>query len=114
MCLFYILLIIIVAVFIWLFINNRATEHFNEQSGQLCLDCTEKNFGQCLKCFNCTWIIDRFNNGSCVGGDVHNGPYNNEEHTMAYYGDPWAQKKYDNDHYKCSYGPKQSNRIIGI
>ena len=114
MCVVYILLTLAIIVAALLFMYTGKKEHFNEQSGQLCLDCHGKNFGQCLQCFNCTYIRDRFNNGTCVPGDVHNGPYNNEEHVMAYYTDPWAQKVYDNNHYKCSYGPKQSNRIISI
>jgi hypothetical protein len=109
----YILLILIIAGIIW-FAYNKKYEHFNEQTGQLCLDCNGKNFGQCLQCFNCTFLWDRYGNGYCTGGDQKSGPYNNEDYVVAYYTDVFPQQKYDNAHYKCSYGPPQENRIIGI
>jgi len=114
MCTIYIVLTLAIIVTALLFTYTGKKEHFNETSGKLCLDCNGKNFNQCLGCFNCTFLYDRFGNGFCTGGDVNNGPYNNEEYVMAYYNDPWAQKVYDNNHYKCSYGPHQASRIISI
>lgn len=113
MCTIYIILTLAIIVAALLFTYTGKTEHFNESSGQLCLDCHGKNFNQCLQCFNCVYGIDRFNQGFCVPGDMH-GPYNNEEFVRWYHRDPLSQMEYMNNNYKCSYGPPQANRIISI
>ena len=104
---------ITLVVLVLIFVYTKPAEHFNEQSGNLCLSCNDKNIAQCLECFNCVWIYDQFGQGKCVVGS-QSGPYNNEENVRWYHRDPWSQMVKDNNHYKCSYGPKQSNRIIGV
>jgi hypothetical protein len=111
-----ILVLIFTIIIVALFIINKGftyNEHFNEQMGRFCGSCSERTFGQCLQCFNCSWCVDKFGNGRCIGGDV-NGPYNYEKCALYYNSDPFNRMKYNNSHYKCSYGPIQANRIIGI
>lgn len=110
---FYILLIII-CVIMYSIIFKKEQENFNEQTGRLCITCANKTFNQCTQCFNCLWITDKWNNSMCVGGDVASGPYNNEDHAYYTASDPLPTMNYMNTHYKCSYGPKQGNRIIGV
>lgn len=88
-------------------------EGFNEQAGQFCTTCSGKTFNQCSDCFNCGFCVDQFGNGSCIGGD-HKGPWNKERCARWYSGNPYTFMKQMNDNYKCSYGPKASNRIIGV
>ena len=114
MCWIYILLIIVIAIFAYIMIFKQKQENFNEQSGRLCTTCSGRTFNQCTQCFNCLWIVDKFGQGACVGGDVASGPYNNEQYAMYYTGDPLPTMKYMNDNYKCSYGPMQGNRVIGV
>lgn len=114
MWLIYIILIIMTVWFVEMTrYSGQKKEHFNEQVGKFCTECHNKTFNQCLSCFNCGFGIDKFGNSACIGGD-HNGPFNYEEVALWYYGDPWSRMQYNNQHYKCSYGPKQSNRIIGV
>jgi hypothetical protein len=93
--------------------TNKNKENFNEQTGRFCMDCMDKTFNQCTQCFNCSWCVDKWGNGNCIGGDI-NGPYNAEKCALYYNGDPWSRMVQNNDNYKCSYGPPQENRIIGI
>lgn len=113
----YILLILAIIIMALLFMYTNKTEHFNEQNGQLCLSCEGKNYGDCLKCFNCGYGFKTFPNGvvngTCVVGNMH-GPYNNEDFDRWDNIDPLSKLEYMNDHPKCSYGPPQQNRIIGI
>ena len=110
--------IILIAITVWfiemisLTVNKK--EHFNEQVGKFCTECHDKSLNQCLSCFNCVFAIDKFGNSACIGGDVKSGPYNNEDVAYWYSGDPWTMMKYNNSHYKCSYGPMQANRVIGV
>jgi hypothetical protein len=88
-------------------------EKFNDQSGRFCPDCRNKTFNECLRCFNCGWCVDKDGNSGCVGGD-HNGPYNYENCAKWYYIDPFTYMSQINKDYKCSYGPRASNRVIGV
>jgi hypothetical protein len=92
-------------------LNKNVKEGFNEQVGNLCLDCYGKNFNQCLNCFNCGWAVDRNGNGTCIGGDVL-GPYNYERVARWYSGDPFYRMQERNRDYKLSYGPMSANRVI--
>lgn len=87
-------------------------EGFN-QGARLCNTCENKTFNQCVSCFDCSWCQDEFGSSGCIGGDV-NGPYNNEKCARYYTSDDFYQMRQDNDHYKYSYGPRSSNRRIGI
>ena len=107
-----IICIIFIALIIWLLIKPT-TEHFNEQSGTFCLSCRNKTPNQCLKCFNCLYITDKWGHSGCIGGDANSGPYNNEEYSRIYSGDPFSRMRENNDNYRCSYGPMQANRISG-
>lgn len=107
------LLVLIIAVIFW----YNGVEHFNEKTGQLCLDCEGKTFNECLTCNNCGFAVDKDGNSACIGGDV-NGPYNYEDAARWYYNDPYSymiQKNalglQDKQYYK---GPRQENRVIGI
>jgi hypothetical protein len=63
--------------------HNKITEGFNEQNGQFCTTCRNKTLGQCLKCFNCGYCVDKFGRGTCIGGD-YTGPYNFERCSKYY------------------------------
>jgi hypothetical protein len=95
------------------FSRGKNTEQFNDQTGKFCTTCQGKKFGQCTNCFNCGYCFDQWGNGGCIGGD-HNGPFNQEKCALWYYGDPWSRMLQNNKNYKCSYGPKQGNRVIGV
>lgn len=90
------------------------TEGFNDSSGQFSMTCGGKTFNQCLKSFNCGFVVDKWGNSGCVGGDVH-GPFNFEEGNYYYYhNDPYAYAMQQNENYRCNMGPRSSNRIIGV
>ena len=90
------------------------TENFNETSGKLCHSCKGKTFNECMGCFNCGYCIDEWGNGMCIGGDANSGPYNAEKCKIWYQGDQFVTMKQHNENYKCSYGPPNQNRIIGV
>lgn len=118
MNLIYILLIIIAFIFLYMAIfkqtKGQTEEHFNEQTGFFCSTCNDKTFNQCVRCFNCLWVTDKWNNSKCIGGDIASGPYNNEDYAYYTATDPLPTMKYMNKNYKCSYGPRQGNRVIGV
>ncbi len=109
----YPIFVLIFIICIIIYSNCKNYEGFSEQSGKFCVTCENKTFNQCQGCFNCGVCLDINGNYSCMGGN-YNGPYNNERCIRWYHGDPWGQMLKDNSSYKCSYGPKQSNRIIGV
>lgn len=112
----YIILIFILvatAFFIYFYIHLNYFESFNEQVGKFCLSCKDKTFNQCLECFNCGICVDKSGNISCMGGD-HRGPYNFERCYRWYHRDPYKTKMDMNKNYKCSYGPSNASRVIGI
>ena len=88
-------------------------ELFNETSGRFCPTCKGKTFNQCQRCFNCGFCVDRWGNSQCIGGDVK-GPFNYEKCARWYYVDGYSRMMQDNENYKCSYGPRSANRIIGV
>ena len=92
---------------------DYVTEGFNNQAGQFCTTCAGKTFNQCSGCFNCGYCVDRYGNGGCIGGD-HKGPYNFERCARWYSGDPYAYMLQRNKNYQCNYGPRSSNRLIGV
>lgn len=111
---------IILLIFITLFIiycayydHKNTTENFNEQSGRFCPTCANKTINQCLRCFNCGWCVDKYGNSGCIGGDS-SGPYNAENCARWYYIDGFTYMTQRNNDYKCSYGPRSSNRLIGV
>lgn len=110
-----IILVIIVALFFLLQMDNTyvAIEGYNDQTGQFCTTCKGKTMNQCFQCFNCGWAIDEWGNSGCIGGD-HKGPYNFERVAKWYHTDPWTTMQQRNNNYRCSYGPRSSNRLIGI
>lgn len=110
-----ILIIIIFALIVYYnnIPNTTTIEKFNDQSGKLCYTCNGKTINQCQSCFNCGFCVDRWGNSQCLAGTV-NGPYNNEDCALWYYGDPWSRMLQNNKSYKCSYGPKAGNREVGI
>lgn len=108
------IIILIVIRFVKNNIITNVTENFNEQNGQLCFTCENKTMNQCLECFNCGFCVDQFGNGKCIGGDAASGPYNNESCRLWYQSDPYVLMKQRNANYKCSYGPRSSNRLIGV
>jgi len=114
MDLIYILLIIIAFIFLYMAIFRQTEEHFNEQTGFFCSTCNDKTFNQCVRCFNCVFAVNKWGDGRCLGGDAVSGLYNNEDYAYYYSGDPLPTMNYMNTHYKCSYGPKQGNRVIGV
>jgi hypothetical protein len=107
-----ILLLILVIIYVYYY-KTKNMEGFNEQTGTFCYTCQNKTPNQCLHCFNCGFCIDEFGNSKCVGGDQY-GPFNYEKCAYWYYGDPYSKMIQNNDNYKCSYGPKSANRIIGV
>lgn len=93
--------------------STNINEGFNEQAGRFCHTCAGKNFNQCSQCFNCGFCVDKWGNSGCIGGD-HTGPYNFERCAYWYSGDPFAKMMQRNMDYKCSYGPSNASRAIGI
>ena len=110
-----VLISLIIIIVIWLFVRS-GNEPFAEVSGQLCNSCEGKGFNQCTNCFNCLYVVDKWNNRKCIGGDQLNGPYNKEEYSLIYSADPYTRMKYNDNHYEQVYGmsPKQANRPIGL
>lgn len=88
-------------------------EGYNEQSGRYCPTCSGKTINECLRCFNCGFLVDKWGNSGCVGGDQH-GPYNYEDGARWYHIDGYSMMEQLNKDYKCSYGPRSSNRLIGV
>lgn len=112
-------LILIITVTLFGIMNNTRNlvvckEGFNEQTGQFCPSCVGKTFNQCLQCFNCGWCVDKWGNGACIGGDANQGPYNKENCAKFYHTDPFVWMKQINEDRKCSYGPSNANRVLGI
>lgn len=106
--------LLIITIFYFMY---KGIEHFNENSGQLCLDCKGKTFNDCLKCHSCGFAVDKDGNSACIGGDA-NGPYNYEDAARWYHGDQYSYMIQKNalglsnkQYYK---GPRQENRVIGI
>jgi hypothetical protein len=113
---FFLYCFIIIIIFALIYQSSDYNqENFNEQNGQFCYTCNNRTFNQCLQCFNCIWAVNQDGEGACIGGDIKSGPYNYESNIIKYYStDPWLSQRYRNKKYKCSYGPRQSNRLIGI
>lgn len=63
-------------------------EHMNDEVGRFCRKCKGRTFNQCLDCFNCGMCIDKYGNSMCLPGD-HKGPYNYENCSIWYHGDPF-------------------------
>lgn len=109
----WIVIILILASVAYLLIGNNCVEGYNDQTGRFCTTCAGKTINQCLRCFNCGWCVDKWGNSGCIGGD-HKGPYNFENCAKWYHTDPWAHMMQRNADYRCSYGPRSSNRLIGV
>ena len=107
------IIIVLIVLFIYMY-AQRNVEGFATTSGNFCNSCTDKNFNQCTNCFNCGYCVDRWGNSKCIAGNVASGPANNEQCALWYPSDDWQVAKEHNKNYKLSYGPKQSNRVIGI
>lgn len=88
---FYIFLALIFALLLigYFYIYGNKLEHYNDTSGKNCITCQEKNFNQCLACYNCVWCEDEFGNSGCIGGNRF-GPYNNERCQRWRSGDPYV------------------------
>lgn len=110
----YLALIIVLILIVAYFGYKPITEGFNRDTGQFCSTCTGKTFNQCMNCFNCGFCVDKWGNASCLAGDVRSGPYNKENCALWYTTDDWTTAVQNNENYRLSYGPKQSNRPIGI
>ena len=110
----FLFIIVFIAIIFHSYFNNEIKEGYNEQNGQFCTTCKGKTPNQCMKCFNCGWCVDRWGNAGCIGGDANSGPYNYERCMSWYHTDPYVLMKQRNANYKCSYGPRSSNRIIGV
>ncbi len=108
----YLIYLIVVLLVVYYFIQS-SPEQFNDQTGRFCTSCRGKNYNDCLRCFNCGICRDENGNMTCIGGD-HHGPYNMERCGQWYHTDPYAWMLKRNANYKCSYGPRSANRIIGI
>ncbi len=93
--------------------NRELKEGYNDQTGRFCTTCRGKTPNQCMRCFNCGFCVDRWGNAQCIGGD-HKGPFNFERCMSWYHTDPYSFMLQRNANYKCSYGPRSSNRLIGI
>ena len=108
-----ILIVIVIILIIYYFIIHDTKEHFNDSNAKFCYSCKGKTYNQCLGCFNCGFCVDKWGNSECIGGDM-SGPYNYEKCYRFYYNDPYIVMKEHDANYKCSYGPTNSNRRIGI
>ncbi len=111
--LYLVILIVLIVIVAYLGYKPKK-EGFNQDTGQFCRSCSGKTFNQCLNCFNCGFCVDKWGNSSCISGDVNSGPYNKEQCALWYTTDNWTGEVWRNGNYKLSYGPKQSNRAIGI
>lgn len=94
--------------------RTEGFSHFNRTNGTYCYTCANKNYNECVSCFNCGWCVDKWGNGSCIGATVAGGPMNNERCELLYFTDPFPSVRQDNYNYRCSYGPQAANRAIGI
>jgi len=77
------IILIIITLFIIFSVNlmiktKPINEGLNEQVGRFCYTCSNKNYNDCLSCFNCGYCFDEFGNRQCIGGD-YRGPYNFEK-----------------------------------
>ena len=110
-----ILIVALVALISCYFFYNKSeeVEGYNIGTGQFCTTCSGKTPNQCNRCFNCGWCTDKNGNGACIGG-TSNGPFNYERCATWGHNDPYAYMLQRNANYKCSYGPRSSNRLIGI
>ena len=110
----YIIVSIIFVFALWAIFGHICDENIEGfDTGKLCSSCTDNTYNRCLRCFNCGYCIDKYGYGMCMAGDI-NGPYNYERCRKWYYGDPYLVMKNRNCNYKHSYGPKSSNRRIGV
>jgi len=115
-------LLVIIALVIYIYYakpystynTNPTVEGYNDENGRFCLDCHDKNLSSCLSCFNCGWCQNADGTGKCIGATIAAGAANNERCGRLMMGDPWAAMIERNRNYKCSYGPDQANRVIGI
>ena len=111
--------IVILTILLIFFVYNNpekflfTNETFTNESGKLCNSCDGKNMNQCTNCFNCGFCVDKWGNGACIAGDT-DGPYNKEKCARWYSGDVFSRINWNNNHYKCEYGTKSANRVIGI
>ncbi len=110
---YWLIIIFIIGLFVYLHCKNKKIEGYNDQTGRYCMTCAGKTLNQCLQCFNCGWCTDKHGNSGCIGGD-HKGPWNFENCAKWYHGDPFSFMMQRNANYRCSYGPRSSNRLIGI
>ncbi len=108
-----ILVVLAIAYFVFFENKNDKVEGYNDQAGRFCTTCSGKTPNECMRCFNCGFCVDKDGNAACIGGD-HKGPFNYERCTAWYSGDPYARMLQRNANYRCSYGPRSSNRLIGI
>ena len=107
----YIIAVIAVAIAAWYILGKKAKESFYGDTGTFCRSCDMKTPNQCANCFNCGFCVDKFGNGSCIGGDSH-GPYNKEACGQWYYAaDDWGRALQDN-RKGCEIYPKPVKRII--
>lgn len=83
------IIVVVVAIFLYAVFTGRIFEGFNDTQGKFCLDCHGKNFNSCLTCFNCGYAVDKNGQKGCIPGD-HKGPYNKERLARWYYNDPWS------------------------
>ena len=102
------IILIILIIIIAFIINYYRFETFNDQSGQFCLACENKNFNQCTACFNCSWC-----DGKCIAGDL-NGPYNNQRCNKYYNRDAFSQITVKQNLYDCSKDYRKFRSITSI
>ena len=111
MLLILIALIILSSLFLYFYRPfSNMLEHYNDQSGQLCITCKDKKFNPCIACFNCVWCEDEFGNSGCIGGDRH-GPYNNERCSKWTSGDPYVDMERRNNNYVCPFNAPVNRKI---
>lgn len=97
--------IVIIIIILIIYLCNNKVEGFNDHYGTLCKSCENKTFNECMQCFNCSFCVDKWGNGKCIGGDVNSGPYNKEKCARIYNGDAFLRAKQDNKNC-VMYGPK--------
>ena len=66
------LCLIIMAVLVLIYIYKYKLEGYINVFPYYCQDCNKSEPNQCLKCYNCGYVVDE-TGGKCVEGDIY-GP----------------------------------------
>lgn len=70
-------IVVVLIIIVYKFLV-RQDEYFDSFYGDYCKSCSEKTFGQCMKCSNCGFaVVDNSSAGKCMNG-TYRGPNNKQ------------------------------------